>query len=164
MGLDGGMWSRNALLLVLCVQGFQDYVSATEVLHFSLSESLQPTIITTILLESFTPHISFRGNKLKDIFTCKTNRLSKLSRGSSCDKENVSSKSCRKPCRSYLTMLEFSRSDKMCCILNAVSPFINLHFPFLYAVIASLKEAGMLINWAHKDSLERETVEKKKDL
>lgn len=71
----------------------------------------------------------------------------------------VSSKSPREFCRSYLTMLKFSWSDNVSCILNAVFSFINLCFSSIYGVIASLKKAGMLINLVHKGCL---TAEKKK--
>lgn len=70
----------------------------------------------------------------------------------------VSSKSPWESCRSYLTLLKFSWSDNICCILNAVFSFINLCFSFLYGVIASLKKAGMLIILVHKGCL---TAEKK---
>lgn len=89
--------------------------------------------------------------------------MSEASRGSARDRymQMGSWKSSRKSCRSFIIMLKFSWSDKMCCILNSVFYFINLHFSFLYGVIGSLKKSGMLITQAHKGCLETETAGKK---
>lgn len=67
--------------------------------------------------------------------------------------EDVRSKSCRKPCRGDLNILEFLWSERMCCIWNFVFPFINLLLPFL-------KQAAILIKWAHKDFLSKRNGKK----